>query len=269
MNITDYPLLFFLLLFAAFVVLAEIGFRIQGRSKINQDESRHSQIEDTRTQIAVLLSLLLGFTLSMALARFDHRKELVVDDANAIGTTYLRAQMLPEPARSQSIYLLRRYVDIRVSWISAKDLDAALRTGIAESKAIQDQLWQIAVPLARQAPNPVISIYAQTLNDMIDYHEKRMAANSNRIPVTIWSMLILLGALMCLTVGLSQRRRMVVSMFVPPLMIAVVMALVADIDTPRSGSITVSQASLHRLQEDLHTATSAQHPATAPQTDTK
>jgi hypothetical protein len=75
LNITDYPLAFFLLLFAAFVALAEIGFRIEFRSQIQHDETKHTQIEDTRTQIAVLLSLLLGFTLSMALARFDHRKE--------------------------------------------------------------------------------------------------------------------------------------------------------------------------------------------------
>jgi hypothetical protein len=212
---------------------------------------------------------LLGFTLSMALSRFDHRKELVVDEANAIGTTYLRAQMLPEPARNQSINLLRRYADARTTWLTATDSQAALKEAIAESKTIQDQLWQIAVPLAQQTPNPIISIYAQTLNDMIDMHEKRIAAGNNRIPVTIWAMLILLGALTCLTVGLSQRRRMVVSMLVPPLMIAVVMALVADIDSPRSGSITVSQGSLKRLEDDLDAPLPSQPPTTAIQPNAK
>ncbi len=265
MNITDHPLVFFFLLFVVFAALAEIGFRLELRSKVQHDDTKHTQIEDTRTQIAVLLSLLLGFTLSMALARFDHRKELVVDEANAIGTTYLRAQMLSEPARTQSISLLRRYIDIRLSWITAKDQQAALKTTIAESKKIQDQLWQIATPLAQQTPNPIISIYAQTLNDMIDLHEKRMAATDNRIPNTIWAMLVLLGVFTCLTVGLSQRRRMVVSLLVPPLVIAVVMALIADIDSPRSGSIKVSQGSLVRLQDDLNAAP----PSPAPPTVTK
>jgi hypothetical protein len=254
LNITDFPLAFFLLLLAVFVALAEIGFRIGVRSQAPQDETKHKQIEETRTQIAVLLSLLLGFTLSMSLARFDHRKELVIDEANSIGTTYLRAQMLPEPARSQSMRLLRRYIDLRLSWINSDDPQAAIKASIDESKKIQDQLWQIATPLAQQTPNPIISIYAQTLNDMIDLHEKRMAASENRIPNTIWGMLVLLGVVTCFTVGLGQRRRMVVSMIVPPLVIAVVMALVADIDSPRSGSIKVSQGSLMRLHDDLNAA---------------
>ncbi len=108
--------------------------------------------------------------------------------------------------------------------------------------------------LAQQTPNPIISIYVQTLNDMIDLHEKRMAASENRVPGTIWAMLILLGGLTCLVVGLSQRRRMAISMMVPPLMIAIVMALVADIDSPRKGLIRVSQGSMVRLQEDLSAA---------------
>ena len=266
MNITDYPLAFLFLLFTAFAALAEIGFRIEFRSQVHQDESKRSQIEDTRTQIAVLLSLLLGFTLSMSLARFDHRKELVVDEANAIGTTYLRAQMINEPARSQSMQLLARYVVIRTQWMTASDPQAAIKASLAESKVIQDKLWRIAVPLAQQTPNPIISIYVQTLNDMIDLHEKRMAASENRVPGTIWAMLILLGGLTCLVVGLSQRRRMAISMMVPPLMIAIVMALIADIDSPRKGLIRVSQGSMVRLQEDL----SAAPPATpAPSVDTK
>jgi len=269
LNITDYPLYFFLLLFAAFLAIIEIGVRIERRSRLQQDEAKFKQIEETRNQIAVLLSLLLGFTLSMSLARFDHRKELIVDEANAIGTTYLRAQMLPEPARTQSMDLLRRYADLRTSWLNAKDPVAARNAAIGESVKVQDQLWQIAVPLAQQTPNPIISIYAQTLNDMIDLHEKRVAAGANRIPDTIWAMLILLGALTCLVVGLGQRSRMMISMTVTPLMIAVVMALIADIDTPRRGTITVSQASLTRLQEGIKPAQPAPIATPAPAADAK
>lgn len=269
MNIIDYPLPFFFLLFLGFVALTEIGFRLEYRFQMQQDDNKHKQIEETRNQIAVLLSLLLGFTLSMALSRFDHRKELVVDEANAIGTTYLRAQMLSEPARTQSMDLVRRYADVRTSWLNAKDPIAARNAAIAESTSIQNQLWQIAVPLAQQAPSPIISIYAQTLNDLIDLHEKRVAAGANRIPSTIWAMLILLGAVTCLVVGLGQRRRVIISMTVPPLMIAVVMALIADIDTPRRGSITVSQGSLVRLQEGIKSEQPAPLVTPAPSPDAK
>lgn len=254
MTILDNPWLFFVLLLAGFLLVEEIGYRVARRRLGVQSETKHKQIEETRNQIAVLLSLLLGFTLSMALSRFEIRKELVVNEANAIGTTYLRAQMLPEPARTKSMSLLREYVDTRVRWIKAPNPDQARLQGIADAKRIQDDLWQIAVPLAQATPNPIISIYAQTLNDMIDLDEKRIAARLNRIPTEIWLMLVVLGGITCFTIGLGQESRLAVAVIVPALMLSIVMGLVADIESSRSGFIMVSQDSLLRVYSDIHAA---------------
>jgi hypothetical protein len=250
MNIFDSPRIFFLVLFLGFLLVEELGHRLEFMGSTG-DSEKHRQIEETRNQIAVLLSLLLGFTLSMAMTRYDYRKQLVVEEANSIGTTFLRAQMLSEPVRGQSIALLKQYVDARMAWVQAGESLKELDSAIAAEQNLHDRLWQLVVPLAQQAPTPIVSIYVQTLNDMIDLQEKRVVAHRNRVPDSIWAMLILLGAITCFTFGLSQRRRVLVSMIVPPLMVATVLALVADIDSPRGGFIQVSQGSMLRLQQNL------------------
>src|SRR3984957_14127054 len=102
----DYPSLLFIFLFVFYAIALEIGFRLASRSRENEDPDLHEQAVGVRDGVIVLLSLLLGFTLALALPRYDLRRQLIVDEANAIGTTDLRAQMLPEPARSKTLELL-------------------------------------------------------------------------------------------------------------------------------------------------------------------
>jgi hypothetical protein len=103
-----------LIIFTLFLCAIEIGFRLGRREKSKDNELTKSQINMLPAASLGLLALLLGFTFSMALARFDTRKQLVLDEVNAIGTTYLRAQLLPEPARKEVSDFFRRYVDVRL-----------------------------------------------------------------------------------------------------------------------------------------------------------
>jgi hypothetical protein len=243
-SLLDFPPYMFFAIFLTLLVLVEVGFRRALRKAVYLDQQRHDQVVETRNEIAVLLSLLLGFTLAMVLPRFDQRKLLVIEEANAIGTTSLRAQMLPESARANTQELLRGYVNSRLDFFSAGLSNEKMQAALAHSKQVQNTLWQQAVVIAQQTPTPITALYIQSLNEMIDLDAKRVAALENRIPPTIWIMMMFIAALTCLTVGYSQRRRFLLSALVPPLMIAIVMTLIADLDTPRSGLITIGQQSM-------------------------
>ena len=254
MGIIDHPLGLFVLLFVVLLAVVEIGFRLGLRTAASGDEKLHDQIVGARDGIIVLLSLLLGFMLPMSLARFDQRRHLAIEEAKAIGTTSLRAQMLPEPARSRTHELMREYVEARLMFFRAGLHAETLQAANSRSKQLQDELWQQSVAAAQLSPTPITALFAQSLNQTIDLSEERLAALENRIPSAIWLMLTLISLLTCLTVGYSLRRRFVLSMLVTPLMISIVMALVADLDSPRSGLIRIAQQSLERLQSDLKAA---------------
>jgi hypothetical protein len=251
-RIVDYPSILFILLFVVYALVLEIGFRVASRSREKEDPALHEQAVGVRDGVIVLLSLLLGFTLALALPRYDLRRQLVVDEANAIGTTFLRAQMLPEPARSKSVELLRNYVDARVEFSETGGVPGASDAAIARSHELQTALWAQAKDAATASPTAITSLYVASLNEMIDLEAKRIAARHNRVPVSIWVMLFVLSILACLSFGFSLRRRFLLSMIVAPLMISIVMALIADLDTPSRGFIRVDLDSIHQIQSDLH-----------------
>lgn len=252
MYLLDHPALLFAATCIVLLLMHEIGFRLRALAKDRNDKEWEKQVHDTRNQIALLLSLLLGFTMSMALTRFDARKQLVIDEANAIGTAYLRAGMQAEPIRSTAPALLREYVDSRIAIFGGDAEAMARQQATMRSRQIQDALWSGVTAAAQQSPTPIVSIYAQALNDVIDLDSKRVAAVFNRIPVDIWALLALLSIMTSLVVGYGQRQRSVLATFVPVLMVAIAVSLIADLDSPVSGFIQVDQQSLQSLSADLH-----------------
>jgi hypothetical protein len=247
----NYPLYLFPAIFVLLLIAVEIGLWLGLQTGVNLDEVRHEQVVGTRDGIGVLLSLLLGFTLALAVPRFDQRRELMVLEANALGTTSLRAQMLPEPEPSVVQQLLRQYVDARLDLKTAGLNAEKVQAALARSKRLQNDLWRQAAAVAQRSPTPITGLFVQSLNETIDLDAKRLAAVENRIPKTIWLMLVLIALLTCVTVGFSQRQRFALSILVPPLMIAVVMTLIADLDTPHSGLIRIDQQSMERLKSEL------------------
>jgi hypothetical protein len=264
------PLLLFFSMLVALTVMEELGVSLAARSGVSKDSEHHEQIVRARDTLSLLLSLLLGFTLAMALPRYDLRKELVIEEADSIGTTALRAEMLPATQRNAMQPLLSQYVDARMGFATAKLNDGRLEEFQEQSKRLQNQMWQQATAAAQVSPTPITSMFIQSLNEMIDLSEKRLASVENRIPITVWIMLVLIGLLTGLTDGASARKRLRPAMVMAPLMIAIVMGLIADLDSPRTGFIRTDVRSLERIQRDLKKRldTSA-HPTTEPADDAK
>ena len=249
--IFDHPLLLSIALFLLLTATVEAGFRLALLTHVHDDQDRHEQIAISRDSLGILLSLLLGFTLAMALPHYDLRKQLVMDEANAIGTTGLRATLLPEPQKIRVRGLLRQYVEARESFSQA-DLDhKEFASALDRTKLLQSALWDQANTAAEQNPTPMTSLFINSLNDTIDLSEKRQAAFERRIPPSIWLLLVLISMLTCLTFGYGQRRRFWMVAVISPLMVAIVMGLIADLDSPRSGFLREDLRPLNRLSQDL------------------
>src|SRR5207245_4903811 len=160
----DHPLLLSLGLFVLLAATVEAGFRLAVLTSPNIDEERREQIAASRDALGILLSLLLGFTLAMALPRFDLRKQPVMDEANAIGTTSLRAGVLPEAQRSQVRALLRANVPARKVYSQAVPGESQLTAAVERTKALQSSLWQQAEESARQSPTPMTALFVASVN---------------------------------------------------------------------------------------------------------
>lgn len=245
------PLWALLLAVLLLVLLSvESGYRL-GRRLGHPEQEQDTPLDEMVVATLGLLAFLLAFTFGLAAARYDMRRQLLLDEANAIGTTYLRAEMLPEGgAGIQS--LLRQYVDLRLD--AARTHDLARNRQRAE--ALQAQLWARAVPIARQAPDSVIAgLFVQSLNDVIDLHAKRLTADvRTRIPMAIWASMfgvtVLSFGLLGYHAGLGSTRR---SPAILPVAVtfAVVIWLIADLDRPLEGTLTLSQQPLVDLRQAM------------------
>jgi hypothetical protein len=192
-----------------------------------------------------LLALMIGFSFSMALSRFDARRDGVLNEANAIGTTALRARLLPAPHNTESLKLLREYTQVRLDFVQRVLSPQERAALITRSTAIQEALWQEAKAVAANDTAMVpTGLFIQTLNEMIDIQETRLTAMRNRVPNIV--LLALYGtAIVAITFsgyadGL-QRRRARVPVYVMGVLVAAVILLIQDLDRPGKGFVTVSQ----------------------------
>ena len=258
--VLNHPALFAGCLFLLLAATLEFGFRLATASRLSADYARREQVAASRDALGVLLSLLLGFTLAMALPRYDLSRQLVIEEADAIATAGTRAEILPPPYRENVRELLVRYVAARLEFSSTGISREALNDSEAHTNELQSKLWAQAQAVALANPTPITALFLQSLNELFDLSEKRLAALENRIPGTIWVMLVALSMVTCLMFGFASRSRFWLVSIVTPLMVAVVMGLIADLDSPRNGFIRTDLSSLERLERDL----TAQKPPPAP-----
>jgi hypothetical protein len=230
----------------------EAGYRV--------GKYRHAFYADEKDQpvgamvgsILGLLALVLGFTFSLAASRFDDRRQAVLEEANAIGTTYLRARLLPSPHDAQVKSLLKEYVDVRVRAPSK----ATIAKAVSESETLHEQLWLQAKAAAEADTHSITTgLFIQSLNDVIDMHAKRMLVGlRSRIPLSIWAGLFGLAILGMAAVGyqaaLSATCRSP-AMIVMILAFAVVLFLIADLDRGQEGLLRVNQQALTDLQQSM------------------
>ncbi|MGH9391354.1 MAG: hypothetical protein ACRD1Z_17240 [Vicinamibacteria bacterium] len=198
-----------------------------------------------------LLAFFLAFTFGLAASRFDNRRQLVLDEANAIGTAYLRAQLVPEPHAAEIQRLLRAYIDARIEAVQPGKLEAA----IARSEELHRRVWAEATALGQSDPHSIVAgLLIESLNEVIDLHEMRvMAALRSRIPGRIWDTLYVLTVLAMLAMGYHAGQSGERSHAVVPLALAfsAVILVVADLDRPQEGSLRVSQQALIDTRESM------------------
>jgi len=236
------------------IVLAlvlDLGRRIGVDLKIEHVPPRKEQLGTIRDGLFVLISLLLGFTLTLAASRFAERRSLLVEEAISIGTTYLRTSMLPAPYRDIIPQLLREYVDARLELADGGADAARFNEALNRSKRIQDELWVNAVTVSQNDRTAIAAVYVNSLNETIDLHEKRVAAFENRVPRPIWLLILSVSAIAVFTRGSTLTSRFWLTLILVPITIAIVVALIADLDTPSRGLIRLDQRAMHRLKADM------------------
>jgi hypothetical protein len=237
------PFLAAFLIGSAIVFLGtEFGWRLGTRTKGHGVNSNISALEQS---LLGLLALMVGFTFLMSLTRFEARREAVLNEANAIGTTALRARLLPEPHRTESLKLLRDYAQIRIDYIPIGRSFAEIPTVIDRSNNIQEALWQQAKSVSAKNNNLVpTGLFIQSLNEMIDNQGKRLAALRNTIPVLVLISLFGIAAVVCGFAGYAgglDLLRSRVPVFVTAFLVCIVMFVILDLDRPNRGFIRISQ----------------------------
>lgn len=239
----------FIATIAAIVLADEFGYRLgQARGRRTNRESE-SPVSGMVAAELGLLAFLLAFTFGIALSRYDTRREVLLDEANAIGTAYLRAAMLPEPQRAEVRRLLRDYVDVRIVAAQGARVGEAIR----RSEDLHGRLWTEAIAAAGEDPRSVpIGLFIQALNEVIDLHAKRVTAGlRSRIPTPVWAVLCGVALLSFVAMGyhggLIKTRRSP-GLLVVALTFAAVLWLVADLDRPGQGWLRVSQQPMIELR---------------------
>ena len=234
-------------------VAVEVGYQLgQWRNR----RSTHEKEAPVGGMVAAelgLLAFLLAITFSIAASRFDTRRQVLLDEANAIGTCYLRADMLPTENGKPVRAYLREYVDVRLA--GAREPDS-LAGAIARSEQLHTLLWAQAAAAAAEDPRSVqTGLFVESLNDVIDLHATRVqAAVRTRLPPTIWFVLFGVAALSFLAMGYHHglssagRTPAVVAL---ALGFAVVIWMTVDLDRPHQGTLRVSQQTLIDLQKSM------------------
>jgi hypothetical protein len=249
------------ILLALALAATESGFRLGRRAKSQVSEGTKALISVIAGSVLGVVGLLLGFTISMAVSRFEMRKQLVLEEANAIGTSFLRTQLLPEQDRDYISSRLRQYVYLRTRHVRAGDDlrilndPAALKAAREESTALQKDFWTRAVSCARKDPNMVpTGMLLQSLNQVIDLDAARWMAYKNHVPeavIYVDSLVALLATtLIGYSIGLAGERHFF-SESLLCLAIVLVISVVIDIDRPRRGMVTVDQQPMLDLQQQL------------------
>jgi len=241
------------LLFAAtaFVVLLSIegGFQFGWFRRGRFEDEKEGPVGAIVAATLGLLAFVLAFTFGLAAARFDARRTVVVDEANAVGTAYLRAGLLPDDQMQRIRPLLREYVDSRLEVVRTGDIDKALR----RADELQRALWTEAEAVGRQHPDSiVVGLFIEALNETIDIHAKRaFIALQGRIPPVLWAALGTVTVLSMAGVGyfcgLSRSRRSP-GVLVLALSFSAILVLIADLDRPQEGFIQVSQQAMHDVR---------------------
>jgi hypothetical protein len=251
MRISDYPLLTLVISFGLMTVAAWLGGAIAGRRGPMTSEARED-FNVVQASTLTLLGLIIGFTFSMALNRYDQRKNYEEEEANAIGTAYLRVDLLDGGTAARARAMLKGYAEERIRFYASPDAEGGNRSNAAAAK-LQADLWSAVSAAAKAQPNPLTQLAVASINDVVNSQGYTQAAWWNRIPRGAWALMGVLAVCANFMVGFGAKtvRPPYRLLLVLPLVVAVSFFLIADIDAPRRGVIHVAPQNLQALVDSL------------------
>lgn len=245
---------FFVTAMLGLALAIEGGFRLGTWRRKQAIYEKDSPVGAVVAATLGLVGFILAMTFSFAVSRFEGRQEAFVGELNAIGTAYLRADFLPEPQRERTKQGLREYVDLRLQAVEQN----SITQGITLSEEAHSKLWGILASLTSSDLNSIsVTLYTQSLNELIDLHEQRiMAGLHQRIPRSLWLVLFIISLLGMGEIGyqtaLAGSNRTPVSLGLV-MAFALLLYLIADLDRPLEGSLRINQAAMRELREKLET----------------
>lgn len=243
------------LLLAIILVGSAVGGLLVGQ-RLRRTEGKVSESFGVlQGALIAFVGLILAFGLSLAVGRYEARRAAVVDEANTIGTTYLRAQTLSEPVRTQSLDLLKRYTDAEIQLSHARPGSEQAAETIATASALQRPLWRLATQAVHEQPTATApKLYMETLNEMFDAQTVRVSGLANRVPAEVL-LIEILGAgvalaLLGLHVGVLGRG--VVPLMLAALMVTLLLFTILDLDRPTRGFITIPDTALAGVRASMN-----------------
>ena len=250
-QLMNYPMLICLITFACLWAAARFGTFLRERI----DRGAAALPEDFGTVLSAtltLLGLLVGFSFSMAISRYDVRKDYEEEEANAIGTEYLRADLLADAARAKVKQQLVRYLDLRIKKYESHASEDAAQLGM-DTTRLQNEMWNEVSIVAATRTDPVMNSVVTGMNDVINRQGYTQAARWNRIPLPAWGLMAAIALFCNFLIGYGEKlpganRKL---LLIVPLAIAVSFLLIADIDSPQGGLIRVAPQNLISLADSL------------------
>lgn len=247
--VLSHPLAVFLFSTALLWIAALLGNFLRERTH-PLDEADRSDFNTVLTAALTLLGLIIGFSFSMAISRYDQRKNYEEAEANAIGTEFLRVDFLPPNDAARARDLLKKYLALRI-----QNYDARTRTELdpinRETSQVQNDLWSVIRGPASAQPNALLMLAAAGMNDVLNSQGYTQAAYWNRIPPAAWLLMFLISIACNLLIGYSAHHKRSGIFLILPLTVAISFFLIADIDSPRGGIIRVRPQNLLSLQQSL------------------
>ena len=250
MKILDFPPLLFALSFFALWIATRLGAALRRRRDLTQEAREDFNLIQAAT--LTLLGLLVGFTFSMAVSRYDQRKNYEEAEANAIGTEFVRADLLGAPDAARVRALLRSYLDQRILFYSTRDLQELAQVN-ARTARLQSELWAAVAPQAAAQPTPIAALVVSGMNDVLNSQGYSQAAWWNRIPLAAWLLMTMVAVSCAVSIGYGAHnaRAERILLLVLPFVLSISFFLIADIDSPNGGVIRVTAQNLISLAQSL------------------
>jgi hypothetical protein len=252
------------LILAAVIFGATCLGLVLGRYVRHRAEHLREPLGILQSALLGLVGLVLAFGLALAVGRYESRRAAVVDDANDIGTTYLRAQTLPEPIRTRSLRLLVRYTDTSIRLSQSVPMSDEARRAIADGQKLQRQLWGLAGQALAEAPiASAPRLYVETLNPMIDQQTVRVAALDNRVPGPVLAVEVIFAAAALGLLGfyLAILGRGVLPVLLAAGLVSLLLFVTFDLDRPTRGLINVPATPLTSLRASMELPPAAAPPS--------